>query len=251
MRPDQLAVQLYTVRDLAARDLAGTLGAVSAAGFAAVELAGLPPTPVEELRDLLAGVGLAPMASHEPIEALRADLDGVLRWMQTLGCPRIVVPWLPEVDRATPDAARRVTRELSGIAATCADHGVGLGYHNHDFEFAPLDGTTLWAILLDELAPEVAIELDVYWATIGGRDPVEAMAEAGDRLALLHMKDMAAGPERRDVAPGDGVLPWTDIAAAGTRLGVEWYVVEEDNPRDAIDEIARGRAYLAALAEGG
>lgn len=249
MRPDQLAVQLYTVRHLFARDLAGTLGAVAGAGFTSVELAGLPPTPPEELRDLLVGVGLTPMASHEPLDVLRADLDGIMRRMETLGCPRIVVPWLPETERATVADARRVARELSSIARVCAERGIGLGYHNHDFEFAPLEGTTLWAILLDELAAECVIELDLYWASIGGRDPLAAMTEAGDRLALLHMKDVAAAPDRADVVPGDGVLPWADIVAAGTRLGVEWYVVEEDNPRDAIEEVARGRRYLAGLGE--
>jgi sugar phosphate isomerase/epimerase len=62
------------------------------------------------------------------------------------------------------------------------------------------------------------------------------------------MKDMSSDPDRGDVTPGDGILPWSEIVAAGTQRGVEWYVVEEDNPRDAIAEITRGRAFLQALA---
>jgi sugar phosphate isomerase/epimerase len=248
MRQDQIAVQLYTVRELMAADLAGTLGAVSGAGYRAVELAGLPPIRDEELRDLLSAAGLEPMASHEPLESLRVDLDRVLDRMGVLGCPRIVVPWLPEAERSTVDGARALARELAGIARASLARGIRLGYHNHAFEFAPLDGTTVWQVLLDELPPEVDLELDVYWAAIGGRDPVELIEGLDERLRLLHMKDRAPGPEPADVTPGDGILDWPAITAAATERGVAWFVVEEDNPVDAIEEIARGRAFLGGLA---
>ena len=168
--------------------------------------------------------------------------------MATVGCQRIIVPWLPDEERATADGARALARELGGLAGRCADRGIRLGYHNHAFEFAPLDGTTIWQVLLDELPDDVDLELDVYWATVGGRDPVELIAGAGGRVRLLHMKDMSAEPGHGDLTPGDGTLPWPAIVAAGTAAGVEWYVVEEDNPRDALAEIARGRVFLEGLA---
>jgi sugar phosphate isomerase/epimerase len=71
---------------------------------------------------------------------------------------------------------------------------------------------------------------------------------AGERVRLLHMKDVAAEPERGDVTPGDGTLSWPEIVAAGTAAGVDWFVVEEDNPKDAIAEIARGLDFLRGLA---
>jgi sugar phosphate isomerase/epimerase len=248
MRNDQIAVQLYTLRALAADDLSGTLRAVAGAGYGAVELAGLPPVASEALRDLLDAEGLTPMGSHEGLAKLRDDLDGVLDRLTVLGCSRAIVPWMPEEDRTTPDAVRALARELNGIADACRDRGIRLGYHNHAFEFAPLGGTTVWDVLLDELDPAVEFELDVYWAAYAGRDPVELARSMGERLRLLHMKDMAERPQGGDVTPGDGVLPWPEIVHAGTDLGVEWYVVEEDNPRDAIAEITRGRAFLQALA---
>jgi sugar phosphate isomerase/epimerase len=249
MRTDQIAVQLYTLRDLVAADLDGTLQGVADAGYRAVELAGLPPMPAEDLRDRLDRTGLRPMASHESLEGLRLDLGGVLDRMVTVGCPRIIVPWLPDAERATAGGARTLARELGGLAGRCADRGIRFGYHNHAFEFAPLDGTTIWQVLLDELPDAVDLELDVYWATVGGRDPVELIAGVGGRVRLLHMKDMSAEPGHGDLTPGDGVLPWPTIVAAGTAAGVEWYVVEEDNPRDALAEIARGRVFLEGLAE--
>lgn len=248
MRPDQIAVQLYTLRAETARDLPGTLCKVSAAGYRAVELAGLPPIAPEALRDLLAAEQLRPVASHEGLESLRADLGSVLERLGVVGCPLLIVPWLPEAERETPADVRRLATELGEIARACADRGIRLGYHNHAFEFAPLDGTTVWDVLLDGLPPEVALEVDVYWATIGGRDPVQMIRSAGERVGLLHMKDVAAGPDRGDVTPGDGILPWAEIVAAGTQQAVAWYVVEEDNPKDAFTEITRGLTFLRGLA---
>jgi sugar phosphate isomerase/epimerase len=248
MREDQIAVQLYTVRELLSSDFGGTLRRVAEAGYRAVELAGLPAMTTESLRGELAAAGLRPMASHETLEHLRDDLDALLDRLAVVGCPRVVVPWLPEDERTDIAGARRLAAELSRIATRCADRGVRLGYHNHAFEFAPLGGTTIWQVLNDDLSTNVEFELDVYWATIGGRDPVELIRTADDRLRLLHMKDMSSGPDRSDVTPGDGVLAWVQIVGAGIERGVEWYVVEEDNPRDAIEEISRGLRYLRGLA---
>ena len=249
MRPDQIAVQLYTLRELTAHDLLGTLHAVSAAGFRAVEIAGLPPIEAVALRDLLSAEELTPMGAHESLERLRADLDGLLDRMTVLGCPRIIVPWLPDIERTSPAGVRTLAAELGEIARACAGRGITLGYHNHAFEFAPLDRTTVWDVLLEALPPEVELEIDVYWVAIGGRDPVEVIRAAGDRVRMLHMKDVARGPDRGDVTPGDGVLSWPEIVAAGTECNVEWYVVEEDNPMDPIVEIARGREFLRGLSE--
>jgi sugar phosphate isomerase/epimerase len=188
------------------------------------------------------------MASHESLDRLRADLPAVLERMIVLGCPRIVVPWLPAADRSTRDDVRRLARELSGIVEACAGRDIRVGYHNHDFEFAALEGTTIWAILMDELSPDIDLELDVYWTAFAGVDPVELIRGLDQRLRLLHMKDMATGPTRADATPGDGILPWPEIAAAGTDRGVEWFVIEQDNPTDAVDEITRGLGYLRGLA---
>lgn len=249
MRADQIAVQLYTLRDLTSRDLPGTLRAVAQAGFQAVELAGLPPIEAEALRDALGSNGLRPMGSHESLERLRHDLVGILDRMTVLGCPRIVVPWLPEAERADSDGVRRLAAELGQIGSACADRGIVLGYHNHDFEFAPLDGTTVWTVLLDALPTIVELELDVFWASIGGQDPVALIEGADERLRLLHMKDRATGPVRQDVAPGDGILPWPAIADAGTRRGVEWYVIEKDDTTNALADVTSGLRFLSGLAE--
>jgi sugar phosphate isomerase/epimerase len=168
--------------------------------------------------------------------------------MAEVSCSRVIVPWMPEDDRRSADDVRRFAAELGGYARTLDRHGIRLGYHNHDFEFAPLDGTTVWDILLAELPPDVELELDVYWASVGGRDPVAEIRATAGRVRLLHMKDREAGSEPRDAPPGDGTLPFPSIVEAGREAGVEWYIVEQDEPRDPLADIARGRTYLETLA---
>ncbi|MGH2416780.1 MAG: sugar phosphate isomerase/epimerase family protein [Candidatus Limnocylindria bacterium] len=248
MRHDQIALQLYTVRKLAADDLAGTLEAVAAAGYRAVELAGLPDTPPGELAGLLEQAGLRVVASHEGIERLRDDVTAVGDRLEAVGCPRVIVPGMPAEDRLTADDVRRFAAELGTLAEILAERGMKLGYHNHAFEFEPLDGTTVWDVLIEELPPEVELELDVYWAAVGGRDPVTAIRAIPDRIRLLHMKDMAEGDEPHDAPAGHGTLPFPDIVDAARSAGVDWYVVEQDEPGDALDDIGRAFRYLAGLA---
>jgi sugar phosphate isomerase/epimerase len=248
MRHDQIALQLYTVRRLAAVDLPGTLRAVAAAGYRAVELAGLPETGPGELARLLDEAGLRAVAAHEGIERMRSEMRAVIDHLAEVGCPRVIVPWIPDDDRRTADDVRRYAAELGGYARTFADQGIRLGYHNHAFEFEPLDGTTVWEVLLTALPPEVEIELDVYWAAVGGRDPVAEIRAAADRVRLLHMKDRAPGPEPRDAPAGEGTLPFPEIVEAARAAGVEWYIAEQDEPREPLEDIARAFRYLESLA---
>jgi sugar phosphate isomerase/epimerase len=248
MRHDQIALQLYTVRRLAAEDLAGTLAAVAAAGYRAVELAGLPHTTAGELARLLEVTSLRVVASHEGIERLREDVTGVADGLAEVGCSRVIVPWMPEEDRRDLDGVRRFAAELNGFAEELERRGMRLVYHNHAFEFATLDGTTVWDVMLAQLSPRVELELDVYWAAVGGRDPAAEIRANPDRIRLLHMKDLAAGDEPRDAPAGDGVLPFADIVEAARSAGVEWYVAEQDEPGDALDDIGRAFSYLADLA---
>lgn len=248
MRHDQIAVQLYTVRQLAARDLPGTLRAVADAGYDAVELAGLPDVPAGDLAALLDAAGLRVVASHEGIERLRGNLDAVVERLAAVGCPRVIVPWMPEEDRRDIAGVRRFADELNRYSDALEARGMRLGYHNHAFEFEPLDGSTVWEELLPDLSPAVDLELDVYWAAAGGRDPSAEIRANPDRVRLLHMKDKADATEPRDAPVGDGTLPFPELVEAARSSGVEWYVVEQDEPEDALRDIGRSLGYLQTLA---
>jgi sugar phosphate isomerase/epimerase len=224
------------------------LRAVAAAGYRAVELAGLPDIAPPALARLLDDAGLRVVASHEGIERLREDVSAVADRLVELRCTRLIVPWMPEEDRRTADDVGAFAGELGEFAATLDGRGIRLGYHNHAFEFEPLEGTTVWDALLETLPPAVEIELDVYWAAVGGRDPVAEIRATADRVRLLHMKDRAAGPEPRDAPAGAGTLGFPEIVAAGHATGVEWYIVEQDEPADALADIGTSYRYLSSLA---
>jgi sugar phosphate isomerase/epimerase len=248
VRDDQIALQLYTVRRSLADDLSGTLDAVARAGYRSVELAGLPPLPTEELAAELGRAGLRAVSSHESLEELREDEDGVAERVAALGCRRLVVPSLPGADTASPDVTRRVAAELGAIAERLERHGIRLAYHNHASEFEARDGGSVWDILTGALPLSVDLEIDVYWASVGGRDPAELIRAHAARVRLLHMKDRSAGDEPHDEPPGSGVLPWPAIVDAARGAGVEWYIVEQDEPADALVDIASARRHLAGLA---
>ena len=169
MRHDQIALQLYTVRDLAADDLRDP--PVCGDGrLSRRRAAGLPEVP----RPSSSGCSMTTVSGGRVPRGDRAPARRRRRRGRSpgeLGCPRVIVPWMPEADRATAADVGRFAAELGEHARRMARDGIGLGYHNHDFEFAPLDGTTVWDVLLAGLPPEVELELDLYWAAVGGRIP--------------------------------------------------------------------------------
>jgi sugar phosphate isomerase/epimerase len=107
----------------------------------------------------------------------------------------------------------------------------------------------VWETLLAELPPDVDIELDVYWAAVGGRDPVSEIQATAGRVRLLHLKDRAEGPDLSDAPPGHGTLDMAAIVKAGREAAVEWYIVEQDEPQDPLVDIAAGLRYLETLVD--
>jgi sugar phosphate isomerase/epimerase len=237
MRADQLALQLYTVREASAQDFLGTLRAVAAAGYTAVEPAGLHNIPAEQVRATLDELGLRAPSAHVGLERLEADVAGVIGELQALGCAYAVVPALPEPRRRTAADVRATAEVLNELARAVQGAGMGFAYHNHAFEFAPLDSGTCWEVLLAETDPAlVALELDVFWVKRGGLDPATMIRRHADRVKLLHLKDMSPADDQ-DYPAGTGALDWDGILAAGRDAGVEWYIVEQDHPRSPLDDV--------------
>ena len=247
----RIGVQLYTVRDLLARDLPGTLRTVAELGFAGVETAFFADAAVtaaagRELRAL----GLEVFAAHTPLPLGHAE-EAVLRAADALGAPCVVWHGWPRDPRYdTADGVRRLAAEFNEANAVAAAHGLGFAVHNHWWECEPVGGTVAYRLLLAELDPSVGWELDAYWAAVAGLNPAAVATDLGERLRLLHLKD---GPLRRHepmAALGDGRLDIPAVlAAAGDR--VEWAVVELDEVAgDPLEALGQSRAYLAGLGLG-
>ena len=246
-------VQLYTVRSLMERDVAGTLAAVAETGYREVETAGLFGMTPAAFRVSLDSAGLVSPAAHTPIEALRQSLDASLDSARTLGQEWVVVPWLAEGER-TPDGYRRVAAELNRFGAAARERGLRVGYHNHDFEFEELPGGARgYDILLAETDPAlVDIELDLFWAVKAGQDPVALFERAPGRFPLCHVKDMAdRGGTEAQVPVVAGEIDFGRIFAHADEAGLRHYFVEEDNPADPLQSIRSSYAHLQQLTAAG
>ncbi len=247
MQVAQLALQLYTVRDALERDPDRTLTALSSMGYRNVELAGTAGLGAAAFRKLLDVHDLAVSGAHVGLDRLGDGFDATMDDLATMGCRYAIVPWLPAERRGGRDVGRCLGETLSRLAERAAPRGVQIGYHNHDFEFTGTRGDRLWDGLLETASPAVRLELDVCWARVGGEDPAALIASLPGRFGALHLKDVE-DDLRTPRIPGEGVLPWREIVEAGDRAGVEWFVIEEDDPADALESATVGLDVIRRLA---
>lgn len=247
MNIDQVAVQLYTLRELTAQDMLGTLRQLAAIGYRAVELAGYGNSAPQDIRATLDDVGVRAVAAHVGLQQLQQDPDTVLADLHILGCDYLVVPWVSEEYRGSREQVLSLAQQLNEWGRRVSAHGLRLGYHNHQFEFAPLDGSTMWEILAAATDPAlIDLELDVFWAVEGGFDPLDLLQRYGQRLSLLHLKDRSREPGGTDAPVGTGSLPWQQILAAADTAGTKWYIVEQDHPGNPLDDVRRSFEQLRA-----
>jgi len=248
MRYDQIALQLYSVRDEMRADPHGTLRAVAAMGYPAVETLLYTGDEARAIRATLDELGLSAAASHVALADLTSRFDAVADGMLALGSRFVVVPWVGPELRGVANAPR-LAATLNELGARAQEHGLRLGYHNHDFEFAREGETTLWEQLVAQTDPAlVAFELDVYWASVAGFDPAELIDRYVDRVRIVHVKERAPGDPPRFGIVGEGVLDWSAILGAAGRAGAEWYIVEHDKPDHPLPDMERGLRGLERVA---
>ncbi len=243
---DRIGLQLYTVRDEMKRDFDGTLARVAQVGYTEVEFAGYFERKPEAVKATLARVGLVAPSAHLSFEAVRD------RWAQTLKDARIVghryvvVPWIPVEERRTADDYKRIAELFNRAGAEARKAGLRFAYHNHDFEFAAVDDRIPYDVLLAETDPAaVEFEMDLYWVTHGGGDPLAYFARHPGRFPLVHVKDMDAARGMVDV--GKGVIGWKQIFARRDQAGIRHYFVEHDQPPDPFASIRASYEYLKGL----
>jgi sugar phosphate isomerase/epimerase len=249
MKADQIALQLYTVREQTAVDMLGTLDAVAEIGYRAVEFAGYNGIPTSEIRERLDTLGVRAISAHVSLHDVTTNPEAVIADLQNLGCSFAVVPWTPDEYRTSTASVRELAGLLNTAGKRIRDTGIRFGYHNHAFEFDPLDGSTMWDILAEATDPSlVDLQLDACWAYVAGFDVAEVIQRYGNRISMIHVKDRAASGDT-DAPAGDGVLPWDSILAAAEAAGTQWYIVEQDNPQRAMSDIKRSFNNLVAMAK--
>lgn len=246
-RLDAIGVQLYTLRMLLAKDFEGTLATLARIGYREAEFAGLYDRSPADIRAILEREGLMAPAGHYPLEALRDDPNRTLDTAAELGHRYVVVAWLAEADRDSPGALRRTAEVFNRIGGAAAARDLRFAYHNHDFEFRPLGGGEIpFDVLLAETDPGLVwYEMDLFWITKGGRDPLDYFTRYPGRFPLVHVKDMADGEKMVDV--GAGAIDWARIFGRREQAGIEHYFVEHDEPADPLASVTASYTYLRGL----
>jgi sugar phosphate isomerase/epimerase len=231
MKQIPIALQLYTVRDDANKDLAGTFAELSSFGYTNVELAGLYGKDSGALKPMLSDADLRPISAHVGLPDLSGENAGdVIKSYLDLGVYTLVVPHLGGEYRLDGAGYADTAEKLNKAGETLATYGCKIGYHNHDFEFTEKhEGKSGIEILIENTDPAlVTFELDTYWALFANVDPVEFINKYATRLSLLHIKDM--DPVDRSFAPvGTGLLPLDAIHSAAVDAKISYLIVEQDS----------------------
>jgi sugar phosphate isomerase/epimerase len=239
---ERIGLQLYTVREPLSRDVPGTLAAIAQAGYAEVETAGLAGLAPAQFAAELKEAGLAAPSAHVPLQMIEQQPAQLLELAAALGHRYLVLP-NPQ-QRATLADYQHVADVLNGFGAACAKQGVQLAYHNHDWEFAPIEGKRPFDVLLERCdSALVKFELDVYWATKAGADPAALLRAAPERYPLCHVKDMMPGGAMADV--GDGGIDFAALFGAGS--GLRHWFVEHDNPANPLESVRRSAQAVRGI----
>jgi len=244
---------LYTVRDAAREDLAGTLARVRESGFEHVQWSGMPALPAEAVRRHLDKAGLTAIAGHTALDPFEADFDAAVSFWRTVGVSDVAVGSMMPECRDTREGWLAGAGRLDAVGALLREAGMRLSYHNHAFEFEDFgDGVRKLDLLYASTRPDALYaELDTAWVYAGGGDPAAYLRRYAGRCPILHVKDLAPGRDPdggyRFAPLGRGVLDWGAIFAAARDAGVEWCVYEQDTCEG--DVFACVRESLAFLAE--
>jgi sugar phosphate isomerase/epimerase len=267
---DHLGVALYTVREQMKAEPAGTLKAIAGLGYKYVE-SGLLPS----LGRAAAAAGLKQTSAYAPTYLLTGNRaawagDGELlpesyTWDSAVaeakgrGLEYLVIVYLMKAERGGKDVYRDLARRLARAGDTCRKAGLGLAYHPHAFEYELVEGVRPIDILLDGTSKDqLGLELDTFWASIAGQDPLKMLQAHAGRVPLVHLKDKAKGtPVQYDEAKvpkeafkevGRGEIDYAAFLPAAAKAGVRYFYVEQDHcAGDPLDSLRVSHEAVKAV----
>ena len=258
---EKIGLQLYTVRDLMKQDFDGTLSKVAAVGYKEVEFAGYFDHSPKDVRAAVDRHGLTAPSAHIDYKNLGDKFPEVIEAAKVVGHEYLVNPWIDEEIRKRPDGWKQAAETFNRAGESCKKAGIQFAYHNHWFEFLPVNGKLPYDLLLTECDPNlVKMELDLCWITLGGQDPLRYFDRYPGRFPLVHVKDVKRippvtaggaqdfGSSMKDMTEvGSGIIDWKKIFAQSDKAGIKHYFVEHDNPKKPLESIKTSYDYLARL----
>lgn len=256
-----IGIQLYTMRDAIKKDPSAAIKAIVDAGYQQGELYRFPNC--DHLIEACREHGLAMNSSHfewetavNPSDDGFSDFKKIIEKAEKIGLSHLVVPHLKMQYRDSLDAYKRVAQNLNKAAMIAHDAGIQLAYHNHSFEYLPMEGSSGFEVFEKEFAPEMKFELDVFWVKVAGLDPVEEIKKLSGRVSQLHLKDLkegltlpSYGKMEKDAFKelGNGIIQIEAIIKAAKEAKVVHCHVEQDQSPDPLASIKESMAYLRGL----
>lgn len=250
--PGPIGLQLYTVRELYAKDPLGTLKQVAGAGYKQVEMAGfLPPhLPPATTLGYLKEAGLTAVGGHFPLPKVADDWK---RWVERAHALGLHYTGTSNTESLTADGWKKLAALFNACGKLSHPEGIQFTYHNHIREFEKLGNTNGYTILLTECDPTlVKMEMDIFWITYSGQDPLVWFRKYPGRFPLLHIKDLKKGvavnpdqfPSSKGPNPfapvGQGRINWVRVFEHVRQAGAKHIFVEQDecdgSPITAITE---------------
>ena len=231
-----------------ARDFDGTLAALAGIGYREVEFAGYFRRTPAQVREALRRNGLTSPSTHIAFPADDAAWARTLDDANAIGHQWVTIAWLDEPMRRTSDDWVRIADRFNRLGALAREAGLRFAYHNHDFEFARAGRGMRFDTLLTRTDPAlVDLEMDVYWVTKAGADPMWYLRHHAGRFPMLHLKDATAAPERRMVDVGAGTIDWAALLTLAREQGTSHAFVEHDEPADPLASAKASYSYLSKL----
>jgi sugar phosphate isomerase/epimerase len=240
-----VGLQLYTVRDAMSAETPGSLKKLSVLGYKNMELAsytngkfyGYKPS---ELKKMINDLGMDTISSHAAVESAGITTENAKLMADAhaeLGVKYCIQPWVNDEDR-TIDKFKQMIADWNKVGEIMKNVGIQFGYHNHNFEFKSMNGVVpYYDIFMPEMdANLITMELDLFWASKAGQNPVEMFNKYPGRFQLFHMKDMLTQQApffdviKDDICSvGEGVIDFKKILAAKETAGMKYLFVEDDN----------------------
>jgi sugar phosphate isomerase/epimerase len=259
-----LGLQVYTVRNQLAKDIPGTLKAIADAGYYQVELMNVADADqylpiVKDNGMVVTSAFIDWRAMATPDAADVVPIEKQIEQAKQHGIHYLVFGYVGKGHRETADQLKTLAERANKAGEKCREAGIQYCYHNHSFEFQPLPtGQTGFSVFVQEFDPQlVKFELDVFWAAIGGLDPVTSLKRLKGRVAQVHLKDLLPGvdtiydegkvPAEAFKEVGQGRINWTDVLQACEATGVEQCHVEQDQSPDPVASIAMSLKYVRGL----
>jgi len=286
---DKIGIQFFSLPKLLEKDFGGTLTLLSKMGYKEVELYGPYPfstdaarkrwdavTPslgfkgsgffghtATEVKDMLKANGLAASSMHTDLDTLQNGMDKLAEAALLLGAGYVILPAIPEEKRKTLDDYKRMAEQFNKIGEAAKNAGVKFAYHNHGYGLKETDGQIPLKLILDGTDPSlVFFEMDLYWTTAGGADPIAYLEAYKNRYHLMHVKDMKkkvrfsgdGGDSKQWIelfpfmtTAGSGVLDLKSILTRAKESGVVHFIVEQDIVAEPEIALKKSVDYLASL----